>query len=83
MALVVSFFMLLTFLGCRKVQLSLVHSLPLHVKSTHTDSAIPLGKTSAAFLSGLLRKNIPISIMLRLAESVVTERRGFFMRWFA
>jgi hypothetical protein len=69
--------------GLLKVQLSLVHSLPLHVKSTHTDSAILLGKTSAAFTLGLLRKNIPISIMLRLAELVVAERRGFFMRWFA
>jgi hypothetical protein len=83
MALTVSFFMLLTFLGCRKVQLSLVHSLPLHVKLTHTNSAIPLGKTSVAFMLGLLRKNIPISITLRLVELVVAERRGFFMRWFA
>jgi hypothetical protein len=78
---------ILTYIGmhhtCMKVQFSLVHSLPLHVKSTHTDSAIPLGKMSEAFMSGLLGKNIPISIMLRLVESAATEQQGFFKRWFA
>ena len=81
-AITLSFFMSLTFLGCKWEQFSLVHSRPLHVKSTHTNSAIPLGKTSEAFMSGLKRKNIPMSLTLRLGASA-TERRGFFKRWFA
>jgi len=44
MALTVSFFKSPTFLGCTKVQFSLVHSRSLHVKSTHTNWAKPLGR---------------------------------------
>jgi hypothetical protein len=39
---------------------------------THQFS-IPLGKMSVAFMSGLLRKNIPISITLRLVDLAASE----------
>ncbi len=83
MALTVSFFKSPTFLACTKVQFSLVHSLPLHVKSTHTNSAIPLGKMSEAFMSGLLSKNIPISITLCLVDLAAPEQWDFFKCWIA
>ncbi len=36
------------------------------------------GEDSAAIMAGLLRKNIPISLLLRLVGSAVTEQEGFF-----